>query len=158
MQKWLQSQNIPFDARSKKPELYEIIKLKKPDPIYKTDEFLRNKGHDVLRLPPYHCEFNPIEMVWGDLKGYVGRENSTFKTNDVKSIIQKEFEQITPDKWMNFCKHVEDKVEPKYWKSDHIQPEISKIIINLESDSDTDSESESDLDSDGESTENYWSN
>ena len=33
MQKWLQSQNIPFDARSKKPELYEIIKLKKPDPI-----------------------------------------------------------------------------------------------------------------------------
>ena len=38
----------------------------------------------------------------GGFKGYVGRENSTFKTNDVKSIIQKGFEQITPDKWMNF--------------------------------------------------------
>jgi transposase len=33
-------------------------------PFHKTDEFLRGKGHDVLRLPPYHCEFNPIEVVW----------------------------------------------------------------------------------------------
>jgi hypothetical protein len=33
-----------------KPELYEIIKLKKPEPVHKTDEFLRGKGHDVLRL------------------------------------------------------------------------------------------------------------
>jgi transposase len=68
----------------KKTELYEIIKLKKPKPVHKTDEFLRGKGHDVFRLPPYHCEFNPIEMVWEDVKGYVGRENNTFKTNDIK--------------------------------------------------------------------------
>jgi hypothetical protein len=58
-----QRQKIPFDGKMKKTELYEIIKLKKPEPVYKTDEFLRGKGHDVLRLPPYHCEFNPIEMV-----------------------------------------------------------------------------------------------
>ena len=36
-----------------------------------------------------YCEFNPIEMVWGDVKGYVGRENNTFKTNDVKDLIIK---------------------------------------------------------------------
>jgi hypothetical protein len=39
--------------------------VKKPEPVHKIDEFLRGKGHDVLRLPPYHCEFNPIEMEWG---------------------------------------------------------------------------------------------
>jgi hypothetical protein len=48
----------------KKKELYEIIKLKKPEPVHKTDEFLRGKGHDVLRLV-----FNMITKVsplfWG---------------------------------------------------------------------------------------------
>ena len=50
-----------------KTELYEIIKLKKPEPVYKTNEFLHGKGDDVLHPPPYHCEFNPIEMVWEDV-------------------------------------------------------------------------------------------
>ena len=65
VQKWLKDSKIPFDDKMKKTELYEIIKLKKPEPIYKTDEFFRGKGHDVLHLPPYHCEYIPIKMVWG---------------------------------------------------------------------------------------------
>jgi hypothetical protein len=85
MQKWLKDKKFPFDGKMKKTELYEIIKLNKPEPVYKTDEFLRGKGYDVLRLPPYHYEFNPIEMVCGDVKGYVGRENNTFETVRVSS-------------------------------------------------------------------------
>jgi nitrogen regulatory protein PII-like uncharacterized protein len=38
----------------------------------------------------------------GDVKGYVGRENNTFKTNDVKDLIIKGFKTITPEKWTNF--------------------------------------------------------
>jgi hypothetical protein len=30
-------------------------------------------------------------MAWRDVKGYVGRENNTFKTNDVKDLIIKGF-------------------------------------------------------------------
>ena len=51
MEKWLKDKKNPFDGKMKKTELYEIIKLKKPELVYKTDEFLRGKGHDVLRLP-----------------------------------------------------------------------------------------------------------
>ena len=43
-------------------------------------------GHTVLRLPPYHCELNPIEMIWSLIKGHVARENRTFKVNDVKEL------------------------------------------------------------------------
>jgi hypothetical protein len=49
-----------------------------------------------------------------------------------------------PEKWTNFCNHVENKIEPQYWKSDHIIEDIPKIIINLDSDSDTDSEGDHD--------------
>ena len=62
---WLEKNNVPFDKKSKKPELYEIIKSKKQLPVYKVDEFLKRKGHEILRLPPYHCEFNPIEPNMG---------------------------------------------------------------------------------------------
>jgi hypothetical protein len=39
MQKWLKDKKIPFDGKMKKTELYEIIKLKNPEPVYKTDKF-----------------------------------------------------------------------------------------------------------------------
>jgi hypothetical protein len=52
-------------------------------------------------------------MVCEDVKGYVGRENNTFETNDVKDLIIKGFKTITPEKWTNFCNHVENKIEPQ---------------------------------------------
>jgi hypothetical protein len=68
----------------------------------------------------------------------------TCTCNDVKDLIIKGFKTIIPEKWTNFCNHVENKIEPQYWKSDHIIEEIPKIIINLDSDSDTDSEGDHD--------------
>jgi transposase len=154
---WLEKNNVPFDKKSKKPELYEIIKSKKQPPVYKVhvDEFLKRKGHEVLRLPPYHCEFNPIELIWGDLKGYIGRENSTFKLNDVKHLIQKGLSQIDKLKWLNACNHVKNNIELKCWKEDGIRGEISKVVINLEFDNESDSESNDDDSSDGDETEDY---
>ena len=34
------------------------------------DELAMEKGHRVLRLPPYHCQYNPIAMVWSECKRY----------------------------------------------------------------------------------------
>ena len=95
MQKWLKDKTNPFDGQMKKTELYEIIKLKKPEAVYKTDEFLCGKGHDVLHLP--HTIVNLTLSKWygGDVKGYLGRENNTFKTNDVKDLIIKGFKTMT---------------------------------------------------------------
>jgi hypothetical protein len=33
MQKWLKDKKFPFDGKMKKTELYEIIKLKKHEPV-----------------------------------------------------------------------------------------------------------------------------
>jgi hypothetical protein len=40
--------------------------------------------------------------VHANYPGYVGRENNTFETNDVKNLIIKGFKTITPEKWTNF--------------------------------------------------------
>ena len=28
-------------------------------------------GHEVVQLPVAHCELNPIEMIWSQVKGHV---------------------------------------------------------------------------------------
>ena len=89
------------------------------------------------------------------MKGYIGRENSTFKLNDVKNLIQEGFSQIDKLKWLNVCNHVKNNIELKCWKEDGIREEISKVVINLESDNETDSESNEDDSSDGDETEDY---
>ena len=62
MQRWLKDKKNPFDGKMKKTELYEFIKLKKPETVHKTDEFLRGKGHDVLHLP--HIIVNLTLSKW----------------------------------------------------------------------------------------------
>ncbi|KAH6936616.1 hypothetical protein HPB50_020228 [Hyalomma asiaticum] len=37
---------------------------------YRIDVLGNVAGHDIVRLPLYHCELNPIEMVWSQVKGY----------------------------------------------------------------------------------------
>ena len=35
--------------------------------------------HEVVRLPVAHCELNPIEMAWSQVKGYVKDNNKRYK-------------------------------------------------------------------------------
>ena len=53
--------------------------------------------HGNIGLVARRCIFkniNPIELIWGNLKGFVGRENFTFKGEDVATLIKKGFAQI----------------------------------------------------------------
>jgi hypothetical protein len=40
----------------------------------------------VLRTPVRHCELNPIELIWAQVKGFVAKNNTTFRLKDVKEL------------------------------------------------------------------------
>ena len=44
----------------------------------------KKHGIILLRLPPYHCELNPIKLIWAQIKGYLARNNTAFKIKDVR--------------------------------------------------------------------------
>ena len=46
--------------------------------IYELDAIALEKGHNVIHLPAYYCQYNPIELIWAQVKGYV----ATFKIAD----------------------------------------------------------------------------
>ena len=44
---------------------------------------------EVLRLPPYHCELNAIELIWADEKNFVARENKEMTIEHVETLFRK---------------------------------------------------------------------
>jgi transposase len=68
IQAWLTKHNIPFDKKLLRPELLALAKANKPEPQYIIDDIAKEKGHIILRLPPYHPDLNPIELVWDNLR------------------------------------------------------------------------------------------
>ena len=94
-------------------------------------------GHTILRLPPYHCELNPIEMIWSQIKGHVARENRTFKVNDVKELLIQGIQNVSAENWKNCINHVTTK-EREMWEIDGLMDDVCEnqnLIISLNNDS-----------------------
>lgn len=106
---------------------------------YVIDSLATATGHTVLRLPPYHCSLNPIELIWADIKGYIARRNVDFTTADLQRLLAEGIAQITPNKWKECIRHVTETVEPDMWRIDGIIDVIVEpLIINFDDDDDSD--------------------
>lgn len=68
--------DIPQNIAAKKV-LLESIKREKFKNVHVINEICKNLGHTLLRLPPYYCIFNPIEMVWASVKHKLHKINQS---------------------------------------------------------------------------------
>ena len=153
--------------------------------------FTLSVGHEVVRLPVAHCKLNPIEMAWSQVKGYVKDNNKKYGVNnnyvnvhfynsflyrftlsEVKELVYKGFEKVTPDRWQSLITHVQVKVksinimkvyeyscvktEDHYWEVDGLNEDLlEEFIINIsdsESDDDQANQGVNEGFSDGDST------
>lgn len=141
---WLLSKNIDFECSFVKAELIQLVKShKKQHDQYVLDEIARSQNKTLLRLPPYHCELNLIELAWPMLKSFVKCNNTTFKINDIKQLFIDGINQITPDHWNNFEKCIIDE-ENRFWDIDIM---VDDMIDNMDADTFTVGNSSSSSDS-----------
>jgi transposase len=142
LKEWLASKNVPFPEAALKVELVDLCNQhKEKRPRYAIDELLQENGHEVLRLPPYHCQYNPIEMVWGICKQYYDRHIGEvgYGEQQIHDMWQKALEQITPEIWANCVKHTEAIIEKDWQREVHF--DVEPLIINVnESSEDEDDE------------------
>lgn len=96
---WQVENNIQHSSTMLKVELYDLVRQHKTSPQHQIDDLIRSAGHEVLRLPPYHPDLNPIENIWGIVKSRVSSRNTTFKMDDVKKLAEEEFNKITVEEW-----------------------------------------------------------
>ncbi|VEN36202.1 unnamed protein product, partial [Callosobruchus maculatus] len=133
IQNWLRSKNISFDESLLEVELLQIVNEHRSEYNKYTgiDEMAKEQNKIVLRRPPYHCELNPIELVWAEIKNTVAEKNTTFKFADVKNHFQEAIGSITADKWQKCIRHIQEKVEQEMWRLATIIENIEPVIVNL---------------------------
>lgn len=143
IKKWLKDKNVTFPEDSLKKEL--LAEVKKVRHLYSLniiDEMAKSHGLTVLRVPPYHCELNPIELVWSQVKRHVAANNQKYDVKLMEPLIQNAFKSVSKQHWKNYCQHVE-KIEDHMWKIDNLQDDVEPLIIQLTgSSTDTSSETE----------------
>ena len=140
----------------RKIELYEIIIANAPpEKKYCIDELLKEKGHEALRIPPYHCDLNAIELAWAATKRYIKERNvnSELSMKEMKKLTSEALSGISKEQWSKYCDHVIS-VENKYWETDNLVEEAVEnlsFIVGDENDSDSSTEiAESDSEDDGD--------
>ncbi|XP_061704644.1 uncharacterized protein LOC133515996 [Cydia pomonella] len=128
---WLKERNL-FTINMNKKDLLDIVRAHKNRyEAFVVDEIAKQRNKTVLRLPPYHCELNPIEMIWSQVKGYVANNNKTFKLAEVKQLLREGISKVNAESWKKCIKHVIEVVETKM----SIVEPLDRFIINLENDS-----------------------
>ncbi|KAF8789369.1 hypothetical protein HNY73_007309 [Argiope bruennichi] len=105
LSEWLEEHNIPFDVNMRKPDLYDlVVSHVPPSKMFCVDEILKANGHDVLRIPPYHCDLNAIEMAWASTKRHVRNRNvngelniTTLRDPTINGLLN-----VTKNEWKSF--------------------------------------------------------
>lgn len=147
MRRWLENKNIVIPEKATRVDLYELIKLYKPRfKRFAVDQISSSQNHTILRLPPYHPDFNPIELVWASMKQYVSSRNTTFLLKDVEQLCNEFFSAFSQEEWQDRCAHTV-KCEEEFLKREFlIDNIIDRIIINTNDSDESDSDSsDSDL-------------
>lgn len=139
---WLQRQGIEADTNLLKAELLQLVKSNKPARLkYQIDEMALQHGHRIIRTPPYHCQYNAIEMIWAQIKSYAARQNTKppFSTNKMLILLHEACEKITKEDWAKVVEKTRKIIKEDYERDVNIDNLIeNEIIINTGDDSSTD--------------------
>lgn len=132
IQEWLTKRNIPWTSNMSKGDLHAtLVANKQKTKHYAIDQLVQDKGYDILRLPPYHFELNPIEMAWGQVKQQVAITTATFKMKDMREKLGSAVAAVTLKDWENYVDQVM-KIEESFWLVDCLQGEHEGLGIRLD--------------------------
>ena len=119
-----------------RPELQNLAKAHKKTKLFQIDKYLESMGHVCLRLPPYHPQLNPIELVWAEVKRLVANDNKTFNIKDIEKSTRSVLSGIDKQFWNKSENHVK-KIEDEYFKQEALHFIQPPVIINMLESSDS---------------------
>lgn len=150
MLNWLVRHGVQADPTLPKGALLGIVKDIKPrTPTYYVDELAKQHGHQVIRLPPYHCHYSAIELIWSQVKGHVAANNKTFSLREVEKLIVEGVEKVDAEDWKKAVAHIEKEIRKASERESVLDNAIDSIIIRVGDSSNSSSDATSDSEGSG---------
>jgi hypothetical protein len=104
------------------------------------DTLLAKNGHAVLRDPPYHCEYNPIELIWSITKRIytklIRQIKGSVSVNQAVQNWEQALSCVDPTAWANAAAHCDKLVMDHYAAEFGNNPptnNIQRIVATLDS-------------------------
>jgi len=111
LQKWLTEKNTEFHPLETLAELRQKVKAFIPhEKNYLLDQIALENGHKVIRLPPYHCQYNAIELILAQVSEVV-KNKKAFNMDDIERLIHEALDAVTTDDWdkcVRQAEHMQD--------------------------------------------------
>ena len=81
-------------------------------------ELLNQNGHDAVYTPPFTPDFQPIELLWANIKHNVSsRPVLNRSLDETRDMAERAFEAVTPQQCKNMIRHAQ-KCMDEFIKSD----------------------------------------
>ncbi|KAK7865294.1 hypothetical protein R5R35_012588 [Gryllus longicercus] len=128
---FLSAHNVSFHPESTYQVLLHLSLTIVVKERYEVDDIIQTAGHQVLRLPPFHCHYNPIGLVWRDCKRYYESVRETrCEDNSNMEKWKEALQQVTVEKWKNFVMYTEKIIEEDWHQE--LQFDAEQKIVKIE--------------------------
>lgn len=112
------------------------------------DEMAKSSNITVLKIPPYHIELNPIQLIWSTMKNFMKTSSINYDQPNLLQLIDMATSKITQEHWDTFTSYV-DYEEKMLLELELISEELIELELDLDKTiSDISSNSSSDFFSD----------
>ncbi|XP_045493402.1 uncharacterized protein LOC123692673 [Colias croceus] len=109
--------------------------------------WLRDNGENVddSIIPPYHCQYNAIELIWAQVKGHAARSNTSppFTANKMLALLKDACTHVTAENWARVVERTK-RIILSDWDRDIAFDNIctQDLILHITEDSSSDESSE----------------
>ena len=94
-----------------------------------------------MRLPPYHCHYNAIELVWGISKNYYDKHAcKNIGEPSVIKLWEEALSQVGKEEWRKCIEHTEKIIFESY-ETEQVIDEVRPLIIRDDDNNSDESES-----------------
>lgn len=139
LKNWLIKKGVKSSDELPRAVLYEMTrKLSKNSKKYLVDTIAAKAGHRVVRLPPHPFQYNPIQLIWTQVKSYLSKRNN-FNVSDPKSLVKEALDSVTPEDWMNAVQQTEHFLEVDAKQDRAVDDFLDSFQINSSDDSENES-------------------